>query len=116
MIKVKQMSCFANDTSAMQGALPQTRSLAGDGQQQDIPPATDAYQQLVQRVDERGPLFADVVDGNNNYVWDDNSEYFGEWERGQAHGRGVFSWPNCKPSGKALKIMTDDNQFKNKGR
>ena len=92
----------------MQGALQQSRSLAGDVHRQSQPAPEDAYQQLVQRVDQRGPLFADVVDGNNNYVWDDNSEYFGEWERGQAHGRGVFSWPNCEPPRKILKENPED--------
>ena len=45
---------------------------------------------------ERGPLFAEVPDGERNYVWDDGSEYFGEWRNGAAQGRGVFSWPSGK--------------------
>ena len=43
---------------------------------------------------ERGALTAAVPDGERNYVWDDGSEYFGEWKDGQANGRGVFSWPS----------------------
>ena len=94
------------DLLYLQGPLQHRRSLAEDPPQQSKP-ATDAYKQLARQVDERGPLFADVVDGNNNYVWDDNSEYFGEWERGQAHGRGVFSWPNGEPSLSSSELITD---------
>lgn len=43
---------------------------------------------------ERPPLEADMPDGEHSFVWDDGSEYFGGWHEGQAHGRGVFSWPS----------------------
>ena len=56
-----------------------------------------SFQVLDQTATDRGPLAAEVMDGNNNYVWDDGSEYFGEWQEGLAHGRGVFSWPNGCP-------------------
>ena len=56
--------------------------------------AGDSFQDLDQKATDRGPLAAEVSDGNNNYVWDDGSEYFGEWQDGLAHGRGGFSWPN----------------------
>ena len=42
-------------------------------------------------------LEAPVADGEHNFVWEDGSEYFGEWASGKAHGRGVFCWPSGAP-------------------
>ena len=37
-------------------------------------------------------VVATVPDGEHHWLWDDGSEYFGEWRDGAAHGRGVFIW------------------------
>lgn len=43
---------------------------------------------------ERGPIEEDVEDGFHHFVWDDNSEYQGEWIDRKANGRGTFYWPS----------------------
>lgn len=85
MLQLYHAMHFQLSQNALQGRLSQAYSRA-----------PESFHNLAMKVEDRGPLTAEVEDGNNNYVWDDNSEYFGEWEQGQAHGRGVFSWPNCE--------------------
>lgn len=43
---------------------------------------------------ERGPVEAEVSDGEHEWVWEDGSEYRGDWLDGKANGRGTFLWPS----------------------
>ena len=47
---------------------------------------------------ERGPIEAEVADGEHEWVWEDGSEYKGDWVDGKANGRGTFLWPSGSSS------------------
>jgi hypothetical protein len=45
-------------------------------------------------IEGRSPLSGPVKDGEQHYKWSDGSEYFGEWSKGLANGRGIFVYPS----------------------
>ena len=56
--------------------------------------------------DEEGLFVAEVGDGEEHYFWPDGSAYFGEWQDGQPHGRGIYVSSSGSLNQNAL-FMTD---------
>lgn len=42
----------------------------------------------------RGPVSAQEAEGEQHYEFPDGGEYYGEWQKGMAKGRGIYVWPS----------------------
>lgn len=63
-------------------------ALAGTAGGQGSPSKADAA------AASRPPLSAPLDDGERHHKWPDGGEYFGEWNHGLAHGRGIYVYPS----------------------